>query len=309
MATDKRDNFSPKVSEILKKRAAFICSSPECKIMTIAPSITDEEKFQYIGVCAHITAAKEGGPRFDKSLTNQQRADSKNGIFLCNNCATKIDKNNGADYSYDLLNEWKIEHENWILKNLNKSIKENPTNTLQVNSINQLGGITANIVNISAESTSPIIDKSVDHDVNLFSKADGILTENLLTNVLNRLLGDESIMSDNLEKIEDFLDFYKLSANIFLHDNLEKQKIELFEKLKILNCFLGEDFDMWPYDQNSENFRICMNPMVNVDRGGDFSIESDIEHTRLKRLLFEYCQNVELAYSNFRKEIKKTLFV
>lgn len=121
----KRDNFDSKTKEILAKRASFICSNPECRCLTLAPSVADGNKFIYNGIAAHITAASVGGPRYDENMTPEKRCDISNGIFLCPNCSIVIDKNNGVDFSEKQLSDWKTEHENWIRENLNKSI-ENP---------------------------------------------------------------------------------------------------------------------------------------------------------------------------------------
>lgn len=146
-----RDNFPPKIVEILKKRAAFVCSNPTCKKMTVAPSELEDEKVLYIGRAAHICAASEKGPRFDITMTAEDRASINNAIFLCSNCADMIDDNGGADYSVDKLKKWKLDHENWTRDNLNKSIVTNNSSPtiFNVTSQNQTGGITAGIVNFA----------------------------------------------------------------------------------------------------------------------------------------------------------------
>ena len=119
---DIRDDFSPKTIEIVAKRASFICSNPNCRSLTLCPSDIEPKKFIYIGKVAHITAASQKGPRFDSSLTPELRSSPDNGIFLCSNCADMIDKNNGVDFSVNLLRMWKHTHEKWAKENLNKSI-------------------------------------------------------------------------------------------------------------------------------------------------------------------------------------------
>jgi hypothetical protein len=121
MPQDYRDDFSPKTIECLAKRASYICSNPSCRCLTLCPSNEDPEKYIYIGKAAHITAASEGGPRYDSSLTKEERGSIDNGIFLCSNCADMIDKNNGLDYPIETLSKWKKDHEEWIKSNLNKS--------------------------------------------------------------------------------------------------------------------------------------------------------------------------------------------
>lgn len=122
MTTNNRDNFHPNIIEALAKRASYICSNPNCRSLTICPSIEDAEKYIYVGIAAHITAASAKGPRFDSSLTSEQRSSIENGIFLCATCATTIDKNNGLDFPAPLLRDWKSEHETWVRGNLNKSV-------------------------------------------------------------------------------------------------------------------------------------------------------------------------------------------
>jgi hypothetical protein len=117
-----RDDFNPRIIENLAKRASYICSNPDCRSLTLCPSETDSEKYIYVGRAAHITAASADGPRYDSSLTTEQRSSIENGIFLCSNCADMIDKNKGLDFPVDLLKKWKKEHEKWVSKNLNKSV-------------------------------------------------------------------------------------------------------------------------------------------------------------------------------------------
>jgi len=66
----------------------------------------DPTKAVNIGVAAHITAASPGGPRFDPSLTPNERQAAKNGIWLCQSCAKLVD-NDPIRYGVDSLRRWK----------------------------------------------------------------------------------------------------------------------------------------------------------------------------------------------------------
>ena len=55
-----------------------------------------------VGVAAHITAASQGGPRFDVNISEKERRSASNGIWLCQNCAKLIDSDLEA-YSAVLL--------------------------------------------------------------------------------------------------------------------------------------------------------------------------------------------------------------
>ena len=104
-----RVNFSSKTIDILAKRVGFLCSNPNCKRHTIGPN-ANEEKTTSIGVAAHITAAAPLGPRYDANLTPDQRIHIDNGIWLCYNCSTIIDKDSGM-YPVELLVQWKSDAE------------------------------------------------------------------------------------------------------------------------------------------------------------------------------------------------------
>ena len=70
-----------------------------------------------IGVAAHITAASVGGPRYDSTLTREERSSEKNGIWLCQTHAKMID-DNPSRYSIDHIKRWKIQHEERIFSRL-----------------------------------------------------------------------------------------------------------------------------------------------------------------------------------------------
>jgi hypothetical protein len=100
-----RDGFSEEVKRTLANRVSSECSNPDCHTSTSGPQL-DSAKALNIGVAAHITSASPGGPRFDQSLTNEQRSHADNGIWLCQNCAKLVD-NDVARYSETLLRAWK----------------------------------------------------------------------------------------------------------------------------------------------------------------------------------------------------------
>ena len=118
-----RDNFAKAIVEALAKRSSYICSNPSCRSLTLFPSSSDPTKFLFLGVAAHITAARKGGPRYDSALSAEERSSTDNGVFLCTSCATLIDKQGGIDLPVEVLRKWKHEHELWISANLNKSIE------------------------------------------------------------------------------------------------------------------------------------------------------------------------------------------
>ena len=59
-----------------------------------------------IGKAAHITAAAEGGPRYDSRMDSEMRSSVKNGLWLCSNCHDIVDRN-PEQYSVKYLKELK----------------------------------------------------------------------------------------------------------------------------------------------------------------------------------------------------------
>jgi hypothetical protein len=303
----KRDNFSTKVKETLKLRAAFICSNPGCRRMTVAPSPENSEMVQYIGECAHITAAINGGPRFDDRLTPEYRSSIENAIFLCSNCATMIDKNNGYDYKEPVIRDWKKQHELWISNNLNKSI-ESQSN---INTYNQSGGITAHsVVNNVYNTPAPQEDTRIEHEKKLFHKIEQQLAEDKLHEILDTLAGNESIRIEDTHLLDAARDVLNRSSNEFLSLNIEVTKKNYLLALFKLNNFIHSHFDKWPHEQRELNFNICLSPQTNCDRAGDIENNQHYSiHMRLNKELLMYIKAIEKSYDTYRREIKRQLII
>ena len=104
-----RDEFTKQTNDVLGKRVGIRCSNSNCRKLTTGPR-SESQHIVNIGVAAHITAAAEGGPRYDPRLTPEQRSSPENGIWLCQNCAKLVD-NDPARYTVELLRAWKNEAE------------------------------------------------------------------------------------------------------------------------------------------------------------------------------------------------------
>jgi hypothetical protein len=103
-----RDEFSTAIKTALALRASYRCSL--CDGPTVGPSDETPTKAANIGTAAHICAAAEGGPRYDPTMTPQERADFANGIWLCANHGRLIDTD-VTTYTVALLRGAKQAHE------------------------------------------------------------------------------------------------------------------------------------------------------------------------------------------------------
>ncbi len=100
-----RDNFSAKVVDRLRTRVAHKCSNPNCRVPTVGPG-KEPLAVANIGKAAHIAAAAPGGPRYVATMGASERSSIYNAIWLCSNCATRIDVDQDK-YPITLLHEWK----------------------------------------------------------------------------------------------------------------------------------------------------------------------------------------------------------
>lgn len=120
-----RDDFIKKDKELLAKRVSYRCSNPKCRRVTIGAN-SNHKKSTNIGVAAHICAASSGGPRYDDTMSSEERKSINNGIWLCQECSVLIDKDPEL-YPVNLLMKWKKESEDKSIKainNLNDNIYE-----------------------------------------------------------------------------------------------------------------------------------------------------------------------------------------
>lgn len=129
MGRDKENNFTEKTKKLLQHNVGSICSNPECQTLTTGPNC-NENKYTNHGVAAHITAAADGGPRYDETMTSEQRSHYDNGIWLCTHCSFTIDKDEQR-FSTAFLMQWKKNAENFARDVLDRKKKYIPPQLLK----------------------------------------------------------------------------------------------------------------------------------------------------------------------------------
>lgn len=105
MKKTNRDDFSKPIVRMLREQVNNHCSNPDCGVATLGPKRGDN-KANVIGKAAHICAAAPGGPRYDPAMTSKERSGIDNGIWLCANCADRIDRDE-KHFTQELLHRWK----------------------------------------------------------------------------------------------------------------------------------------------------------------------------------------------------------
>src|ERR1700761_764747 len=110
MAADGK--FSSETVLTLSRRAALLCSNPDCKTLTTGPAEQTTGSIN-IGEAAHIYGRTAASARHKADLSLAELSDITNGIWLCRNCHKLID-NDPVRFPPELLFEWRRLHERTI---------------------------------------------------------------------------------------------------------------------------------------------------------------------------------------------------
>jgi hypothetical protein len=104
-----RDEFTPTTKDYIAKRVGYLCSNPDCGCSTIAAAVS-HDGIVNVGVAAHITAAAPGGPRYDSTLSREQRRHYTNGIWMCQTHGKLVDSDD-KHFTVEMLRTWKRDAE------------------------------------------------------------------------------------------------------------------------------------------------------------------------------------------------------
>ena len=160
MARD--DDFSAATKRLIAQRAGFVCAHPNCMAPTSGPAL-DGSRSVNVGEAAHITAASENGPRYDASLTPEQRQDADNGIWMCSTHATLIDRD-VVRHPTELLREWKWASEDRAMKMLGQPKGYSQGKIAAVSPASRLGAEYSVLVNGQPIPHVPIFDADGEHE-------------------------------------------------------------------------------------------------------------------------------------------------
>lgn len=218
-------DFTEKTKRILSKMASERCCL--CEEVTSGPNSSDSSYLR-IGEAAHISGARKSSDlRFNENLTNEDRKNISNGIWLCSNCHTTIDQ----DEKYYTINELqKIRTEHY------QRIRNGRYSKSSFAKIDELN---AEITKLNER----IADKEA-----LFSQSSKIFQSEItylrmkiqqINQQKEKLWEDYNSILQNLEKSDNFEEIYKLvfeennlqgALEYLTDENLEKDEISLAQK-------------------------------------------------------------------------------
>lgn len=104
--------FTEATKRKLRERVAYMCSRPDCRLLTVGPTGTGEGVLR-LGEASHIHSAAENGPRFLPQQSNEECRSFANGIWLCKSHASEVDKDE-VTFPAKLLRDWKSGAEAYV---------------------------------------------------------------------------------------------------------------------------------------------------------------------------------------------------
>jgi len=113
-----QEHFTKPTVDTIAKRAANICSNPDCGVLTCGPA-EEIDRSVIIGEAAHIFGARPGAARYVETMDSSERGDVTNAIWLCRNCHKLVDAD-PTKFPSDMLFEWRRQHEGEITRRLGK---------------------------------------------------------------------------------------------------------------------------------------------------------------------------------------------
>lgn len=122
-------SFTSGTQKALFRLARGTCYFPGCS----REILTYESGEPLVDVqIAHIAAAEPGGPRFDASMTDEERRSIDNLILLCQAHHNLVDKVRPEDFPADELRRWKSENEDPALRSALVDASVNDANLEQL---------------------------------------------------------------------------------------------------------------------------------------------------------------------------------
>jgi len=148
----------------------------------------------------------------------------------------------------------------------------------------------------------------VDHDINMFSRADEILPERELVAFLDDLQTNDAYSGSSMRAVDRFRYFFDATSNHYLSSSLVDVTKQLLEALAKLSSFVALHFFVYPEPSSAnEDWRFAMHPTLNIDREGSGTSEEMARYDAFQKQLDELCSYTRAMYKAYRKSIKVVL--
>jgi len=151
---------------------------------------------------------------------------------------------------------------------------------------------------------------ALDHDRKVLADLEGLLPQESLESFLDSLIGDNSYRASARRKVQEFTDSMSLERNQFMNRRLNEAASNLHSTLFALIEFLAYHFFTHPKVQApGEDFRYCLYPEHNIDRGGSGTEEESDFYEKHRTQLVELGRKTEANYKEWRKVARECLSI
>jgi hypothetical protein len=157
-----------------------------------------------------------------------------------------------------------------------------------------------------ARTASPEV---FDHDRRVFRDADALLPETRLTDVLAQLYNDDSYQGSQFEALPQYVFYLSRAENEFILDPLVERTRAMLSAFRGLIEFTASHFFDWPRSQTGTDWRFCLHPDLNVDRGGYADTEGERRYDQRQQELTALVQAAHVAWRDLRRAVKRLLLV
>ena len=302
-----RDDFSQNTKDLLANRVGWRCSNPKCRRMTRGAT-ENKEKFANIGVAAHISAATNGGPRFNKDMTSEERKSYNNGIWLCQNCAKLIDSDINK-FSVEYLNDWKAEAEKMASQELEK-LDDTEHNIILTNKeqiVKIYIDLEGNMKNLDDESYNQFLIWFVNRE-----------QEKIKVEIFDERI---SLFNSRILEMENIMKSRKITGEeqkwyIINRKCKEKLMYEKENKEHAINFFLADEFFLAYYNSSFVEDLLKIVSLIIVDTGSNNGYDHEKETLIDCYLNKNIKRNIDKDYhfsvaldTNFLKEIFNVEFM
>ncbi|MGY3852834.1 hypothetical protein ACW5W8_08365 [Aeromonas aquatilis] len=159
----------------------------------------------------------------------------------------------------------------------------------------------------SSVTSKATLEKKELHDRSIFSQLNDIITEETLSHILSRLRSDHSLCRDSDESMRNFVIKAMSSSNSFVCKDINEKTKLLCESLTKFVHFVDEHFDIYPYTQSADNYRMCLAPQLNCDRAGSW--DDSAAYGQLSDEMEAAIKAIKDAYRGWRNSVKEVLYV
>ena len=149
----------------------------------------------------------------------------------------------------------------------------------------------------------------IEHDRKIFMNADAILPEQQLEWFLHQIETDHSYRLSQTTKLDKFCQALVGVGETFVRPGLHEKTGELLRAISELRDFIGLKFFVYPEKQSGDDFRLCMMPAWNCDRGANPTYENLNKYDNLSDELLSLVDKVRSAYKDYRLAVKRDIVV